>query len=195
MSLQINEKTPVIIGQGQVKYDVPKDLKKALGPADIAAEAVKRALLDSGVKDFNLIDRLTAIRTFADSGPMFPSPFGTSNNMPKAISEKAGLSPHKLIYSSVGGDQPQTQVMETATALYEGECSMAVICGGEAIANMKSAMRAGVLLDWSDDLDSERLNDEGPFPACLTINSKWESFLRLSQKQLLKTLILYRRRR
>jgi len=172
MSLQINEKTPVIIGQGQVRYDVPKDLKKALGPADIAAEAVKRALLDAGVKDFNLIERLTPIRTFADSGPMFPSPFGTSNNMPKAISEKAGLSPHKLIYSSVGGDQPQTQVMETATALYEGECSMAVICGGEAIANMKSAMRAGVPLDWSDDLDAKSLNDEGPFPDGLILSSE-----------------------
>lgn len=172
MVLQINDNTPVIIGVGQAQHDAPADLSGVISPVEITAEAVKRAIDDAGLSNIKNVDRLTSIRTFADSGPMFPSPFGSSKNMPKAVALKSDLSPKTLIYSAVGGDQPQTQVMETAKALYAGEATIAVICGGEAIANMKAAMRAGVQLDWSDDLDKEGLIDDGPFPEGLILSAE-----------------------
>ncbi len=171
MTTQINDRIPVIIGVGQFQMDVPENLEGALGPIDIAAKAIEIALLDTGLKGLEAkVDRLTAIRTFGDSGPTFPCPFGASKNMPRSIGTRANLSPETLIYSPVGGDQPQTQVFEAAKAIFQMQSELAVVCGGEAIANMKAAMRAAVALDWSDEPEDEGLIDEGPFPDGLPLH-------------------------
>ena len=152
MTIQIDDMTPVIIGAGQFQMDVPGSFEGALGPVDMAAKAIQAAFEDTGAEDISRqVDRLTSIRIFADNGPVFPCPFGTSTNMPLSIAGKAGLNPKSLIYSKLGGEQPQVQIAKTAQALAKGAASLAVVCGGEAIATMKAAMRAGAKLDWSDD--------------------------------------------
>lgn len=152
MTKQINPRTPVIIGVGQYQMDVPEDLSSASGPIEITARAIEVAVKDSGVSDIaSRIDRLTSIRLFGDSGPVFPCPFGTSTNMPLSIAKVAGVRASTLIYSKLGGEQPQVQIAETARALQQGDAEVAIVCGGEAIANMKAASRQGVSLDWSDD--------------------------------------------
>jgi acetyl-CoA C-acetyltransferase len=173
MTKQIHPRMPVIIGVGQYQMDVPKDLSNAPGPIEITARAIEAAVKDSGVLDIaSRVDRLTAIRTFGDSGPMFPCPFGTPSNMPRSIAKAAHCDPQTGLYSPVGGDQPQTQTYETAKAIFNGESEMAIVCGGEAIANMKAAMRAGIKLDWSDDISAEGLIDEGPFPGGMLFNGE-----------------------
>jgi acetyl-CoA C-acetyltransferase len=111
------------------------------------------------------IDRLTAIRLFSDSGPMFPCPFGGPKNLAASVSKSSGLNPRCLNYTKLGGEQPQVQIAETAKALYMGETKVAIICGGEAIANMKAALRAGLTLDWSkeDELDNQACYDDHGF--------------------------------
>ncbi len=152
MTTQIDDMTPVIIGVGQFQMDVPEQLENAPGPIEVTAHAIKAAFLDTGVEGIvSHVDSLTSIRIFSDSGPIFPCPFGRSNNLPASISKAAGIKPKRLVYSKLGGDQPQVQVAETAKALQSGDTEMAIICGGEAIANMKAAMRADLKLDWSDD--------------------------------------------
>lgn len=155
MNLQIVDKispnTPVIIGVGQSQMDVPLNISNACGPINITADAIYKALTDTGVEGVKTeIDRLTSIRLFSDSGPVFSCPFGQSTHMPASISNALDINPQHLIYSKLGGDQPQIQIAETAKALQNGTAKLAVVCGGEAMANMKTAMRRGEKLDWSD---------------------------------------------
>ncbi len=155
MNLQISDNipqyTPVIIGVGQFQMDVPTDLSNAVDPIEITTRAIRGALDDTGINNLaSKIDRLTSIRLFSDSGPVFSCPFGQSTHMPASISNALGIKPHQLIYSKLGGDQPQIQIAETAKVLESGDAELAVICGGEAMANMKAAVRKGAILDWSD---------------------------------------------
>lgn len=173
MTTQIDDMTPVIIGVGQFQMDVPDGFNNALGPIEMTVKAVEAAFKDSGVNALvKNIDRLTAIRTFADSGPLFTCPFGSSKNMPRSIASRIGADPKVAIYSSIGGEQPQTQLYKTAKALREGESKLAVICGGEAMATMKAAMRASVKLDWSDQPENSDIEDEGLFPDGMPLHSE-----------------------
>lgn len=163
--------------------NVPKDLTNALGPADMALNAIRAAIVDVGVDGIESeIDQLTSIRIFSDSGPVFPSPFGRSTNLPASIAKRARLSPKRIIYSKLGGEQPQVQLAETAKALQAGDAQMAIVCGGEAIANMKSAKRNWQILDWSDE----------PFvsEACISIDHGFEfSDLPLAAEEMRQQLV------
>jgi acetyl-CoA C-acetyltransferase len=151
------ENLPVLIGAGQSQQDVPKVLSGAKDPIDMMAAAIQAALSDligrispdqNSDQIKTQIDRVTAVRLFSDSGPLFPCPFGGSNNVPLSVSKAVGLKPAHLIYTKLGGEQPQVQIAETAKALSRGESEMAVICGGEAIGNMKAALKVGQSLNW-----------------------------------------------
>ncbi len=67
---QLNDRTPVLIGVGQAA-ERPTDADyRALSPADLAAEAARRALADSGATGdlAGALDVVAAIRQFRTSG-------------------------------------------------------------------------------------------------------------------------------
>ena len=157
-TLPIDDTTPIIVGVGQfVSRERPLP-DAVLSAPDIAAEAARRALADSGAAQALAarIDVLSVVRFFEHSTrkePMVSHPFGTSNNVPWSVARRVGLEPSRAIYSAVGGQSPQRMVNRMAEAIYRGEVDVALITGAEAIANIKHAVRNGYELDWREEHD------------------------------------------
>ena len=157
----MKENSPILIGVGQARERVPNTLTQASSHADLAGQAARRALKDAGLSG-DQITSIACVRTFSDSTPLYASPFGGPNKFPLAVAQRIGATPKRAIYDVLGGQSPQTLVAETAQYLMEHPDATALICGGEAIANMKAAKRAGMDLDWSETYDGE-IEDRGPF--------------------------------
>ncbi|MCC7393789.1 MAG: hypothetical protein IT553_02920 [Sphingomonadaceae bacterium] len=147
---------PVIVGVGQLMrrwsaHD-GTDLADAPSPHGLRAAAARLALADSGAGEAltHAIDQIIVIRTMADSVPGAPQIFGRAENPPGTLAAALGiaLEPDKLIYSHVGGDQPQALISEAAAAIWSGEKQVVLIAGAEATGAMKAAHKDGVSLDW-----------------------------------------------
>ena len=110
----IKQHVPVIIGVGEAVEHLTSPPDGASSAPDLAALAAKRAMDDavSVNKLATEIDVLVATRTFPDSNPMWPTPFGNTNNMPRSIAQRIGANPKQAIYSKVGGNTPQQSVNE-----------------------------------------------------------------------------------
>lgn len=148
------DRTPVLIGAGQVTYRGEPARTPELSPAGFAAEAARRALADAGVRP-EQVDRIAAVRMTADNAAPGPSPF------PRAVARRIGTNPREAIYGHLGGQSPQAFVNECAEALYAGQCDMALIVAAEATGLARAARRAGLELDWSEDAPGD-CDDRGP---------------------------------
>jgi len=160
-SFKMNDQTPILIGVGQAVERIPDDLTLAASHADMAGRAAQRALEDAGVSS-TIVDWLACVRTFSDSSPAYACPFGGPNKFPRAVAARIGAAPDHAIYNVIGGESPQALIAEAAKALGAGDINVAVIAGGEALANMRAAQRSGAALDWSETHDGD-WEDRGPF--------------------------------
>ncbi|MEP4147022.1 MAG: SRPBCC family protein [Halioglobus sp.] len=153
---------PVIIGIGELCEQVPKDVTTASSPLDLMEQASLAACRDSGIGDkvIEALDVLAVVRTFADSTPMYPSPFGRVNNYPRAVARRIGAQPRAAIYTHVGGNTPQALVTEFSERISAGDNSLVLLVGGEAIGSTKSALKADVKLQWGDDTGGQ-IEDRG----------------------------------
>ena len=59
-------------------------------------------------------------------------------DLPGLLAEKLGVQPRYKIYSQHGGNQPIKLVDEAARRISRGECKVAVVTGGEALASCMS---------------------------------------------------------
>lgn len=143
---------PVLIGVGQVvAHWRGEDAVPAPSPDGLRLAAARRSLADAGPADriANAIDRVIVVRTMLDSIPAAPQPFGRCENPPGALADDLGIAPARLIYATVGGDQPQALVIEAAEAIFAGDADTVLIAGAEATAAMKVATRRRLALDWA----------------------------------------------
>jgi acetyl-CoA C-acetyltransferase len=165
--MTLDPRTPVLIGVGQtVSHWDGTDMDAAPSPVSLAAEASRAAIADAGAAGVTqAIDTVVVVRTVADSGGRV---IGKSRcaNPPGTLAARLGLAPRRMIYSSVGGNQPQGLVNEFAKAVFEGDADVVLLAGAEAIAAQKLAARRGVELDWSDSAEGE-MEDRGFGPALL----------------------------
>ena len=143
-------RTPCLVAAAQLtgREDDPAH---AASPADLIAEAARRALAQARVAA-DAVDTLATVRLFADSGGrVFASPFGNYRNLPRAIARRIGADPARLIYGPVGGNTPQMLVNVLAERIWRGEAEVALITGGETLRTQAAAMKAGLTLDWGED--------------------------------------------
>ena len=148
---------PIIVGVGQVvdHWD-GRDLDKSSSPISLITESIKRAQADAGVFDLvEKIDTLAVVRAYTDSLRKPFDPFGKAKNFPAAVIEAASLSPKRTIYSTAGGEQPQSLVNELSEDIARGDIRMAMITGGEALATLKTALKKQLALDWSSEADAD----------------------------------------
>lgn len=145
----MRDNTPILIGVGQAVERVPQDLTTAASHAEMAGRAARSALVDAGLSG-DKVDWLACVRTFSDSSPAYACPFGGPDKFPLAVASRIGATPSTAIYDVIGGQSPQTLVAEAAQALTSGAARVAVIAGGEALANMRAAQRGATPLDWSE---------------------------------------------
>jgi acetyl-CoA C-acetyltransferase len=165
--MSLDPRTPILIGVGQtVSHWDGTDIDASPSPVSLAAVASLAAIADTGAVGVSeAIDTVVVVRTVADSGGRV---IGNSRcaNPPATLAARLGLTPRRLIYSSVGGNQPQGLVNEFAKAVFEGDADVVLLAGAEAIAAQKLAAKRGIELDWSHSADGE-MEDRGFGPPLL----------------------------
>jgi len=152
----LGEKMPVIVGVGQVTRHWDGQQSEAPSPVSLQIEAARLALADSGAaRDLaRLIDCVIVVRTNLDSVAGARQPFGRCANPPATVASALGLEAAQLIYSVVGGDQPQALVNESVEAIHGGQARAVLLTGSEATAAMKLALKKKLKLDWSYSADA-----------------------------------------
>ena len=151
---------PIIVGVGQtVDHWDGTDINTAPSPISLATAAIDRACEDAGISR-GTVETLAVIRSFTDSLPRPFDPFGKPKNLPATIIKAAGLTPEKVIYSTAGGEQPQSLVNALSEAIFNGETKLAMIVGSEALAALKAALKNKIKLDWSSH-DEAEIDDWG----------------------------------
>jgi acetyl-CoA C-acetyltransferase len=168
--MTIDPHTPVLLGAGQFTEHLDEAFS-GLPPEELAAEACRAALADSGAEAAlgEQVDRLACVRLFAHSVPeplvTSVAPFGRSTSPPLSILKHLSLPNAQAIYSRACGDEPQRLVYEMGAAIERGEIRAAIICGAEALATTRLFQRQGHAPDWSDDPEGET-DDRG---ACIEL--------------------------
>ncbi|MCK9540716.1 MAG: enoyl-CoA hydratase-related protein, partial [Novosphingobium sp.] len=152
---------PVIVGVGQFVERLDDPAYRGLSPADIAAEAARAAIADTGAAEAVApkIGIVGGIRTFEDSSPM-PAPFGKPDKYTLAIARRLGLTPHTAILEKAGGNSPLSLLADVAERVRAGKSEAALIVGSEAISSVRHLSKAGEKRDWAETLDGE-MEDHG----------------------------------
>lgn len=152
MDRKIDPATPILIGVGQktVHWDGAA-FADAPSPQVLQSAAARLALQDSGVAGqlAESIDTIVAIRSNLDSVAGAKHPFGRCANPPATLAASLDIKAERLVYSSLGGDQPQALVNEAAEDVFAGRSRAVLIAGAEAAGAMKLALKQRIRLDWS----------------------------------------------
>lgn len=159
----IPEETPVIIGVGQYAERLGAEWYLGLSPLDLAARALVGAIQDCGAAGSvaGAIDTVAAIRQFELSVPGLKPRFGASNNPPRSIASRAGVSPRRAILEVVGGQGSQRLIGELAQEIAAGRCHVAAVVGAEAMSTERGLReRQGGRPDWSESVAGS-LEDRG----------------------------------
>lgn len=154
---KLDPNTPILVGAGQsVEHEAGNT-----SPMGLAARAAAMALEDCGGADIAAhIDTISVTKIFSDSGKLWASDQGRSNNPPQSIASVIGANPQHRIYGQMGGNEPQSRVMEFCRDIAIGARSLVLMAGAEAIRNQRHASRNGLDLGWNEEFD-EPLEDRG----------------------------------
>jgi hypothetical protein len=121
---------PVIIGVGDIK-NRSTAIADAKEPATLMLEAIKLAIKDASSSSTSelqaAIDSIDVVKTWT-----WPYP-----DLPGLLAEKLGVEKgvRWKRYSDHGGDKPGKLFDEAAKRIAKGECKVALITGGEALAS------------------------------------------------------------
>ena len=99
--MAINPSTPVIVGVGQFTERVDTPGFQRMSAVDLAAAAVRAALIDSGADSTAVlaaVDVVVGLRQFENSAPV-PTPLGRSNNLPDRSWEGLALNLDTLCWN------------------------------------------------------------------------------------------------
>ena len=118
----------MLVGVGQVT-DRGDDL---VDPISLAAEATRLVLADCGAE--------LAVDTIAMPGVLAPRTEHAAHRLAAVL----GMTPRRLLSSTIGGNTPQWLVGQLGTDIAEGRCDVALVAGAEAGASVRRARKQGV---------------------------------------------------
>jgi acetyl-CoA C-acetyltransferase len=121
--MAVSPRTPVLVGAGQWSNRVDRG-EPAVEPAELMAEAVRRAGADSGAGP-GLLAGADAVRVVSTLSRRY-------RNAARLVAERIGARPRDEALSPVGGNQPQALVSQACLDIAAGDADTVVICGGEA---------------------------------------------------------------
>jgi acetyl-CoA C-acetyltransferase len=116
-------RTPVIVGVGQWSNRVDRG-EPAVEPADMMAEALRRAAADSGAST-DPLPKADAVRVLSVFSIRY-------RNAARLVAERIGASPRDEALSPIGGNEPQALVSQACLEIAAGEADTVLICGAEA---------------------------------------------------------------
>jgi len=134
--VMLDPRLPVIIGVGQVNHqdsDSPE-------PVELLAEAARRAAADSGgtgvlaaVESVRIVNLLS--RRYPDPGAL--------------VAARLGIEVGETIYTTAGGQTPQTLIDRSAVAILEDGLDMVLIGGAEAWKTRNRYRSRGQRAPWT----------------------------------------------
>lgn len=129
--------TPVIIGVGDIKNG-SQNVEDAIEPMQLMHQAIVRALKDA-TSEHRVAEELNSSIDSVSVVATWTWPYA---DLPSLLSEKLGIQPRHKIYSEHGGNQSMKLVDEAARRIWRGECKVAVMTGGEALASLSASAAA-----------------------------------------------------
>jgi acetyl-CoA acetyltransferase len=126
----VHPSTPVIIGVGDIK-NRSTAVSSAKEPAALILESIQAAISDAAPDSIPklqaAIDSIDVVKTWT-----WPYP-----DLPGLLAEQLGVQANLKWkrYSEHGGDKPGKLLDEAARRIAKGECEVAVVTGGEALAS------------------------------------------------------------
>lgn len=153
---EIDGRTPVIVGVGQIADRVDDPEYRAMSPIDLAVEAARAAILDSAADEEALvaaIDVIAATRQFEDSTPGAPVPLGKSSKFTLSVANRLGAKPRRAVLEVAGGQSPQHLVSEFSREIADGRAQVVLLTGAEAISTIGHLAKSADKPDFSDDPD------------------------------------------
>ncbi|OLT38474.1 acetyl-CoA acetyltransferase [Saccharomonospora sp. CUA-673] len=162
-SSDLDPRTPVLVGVGQSAERIDDADYRALSAVDLAAEAARAALIDSGAGDRDVagaIDTVAGIRQFEHSTPGAFPPLGSADNFPRAVAGRLGADPRRAVLEVVGGQGPQHLVNEFAATIAAGDAEVALLIGSEAISTAQHLAGSADQPDFTEHVGGQ-LEDRG----------------------------------
>jgi acetyl-CoA C-acetyltransferase len=136
-AVSLDPRTPVIVGVGQHLHRA-EGLDDALEPVALMAEAVRAAASDAGLDGVPNPDSLRVVQLLS----------WRYRNPPRFLAERLGISPADLVYTTPGGNTPQTLVNATSLEIQRGDADVVILAGGEAWRTRMRSRKSGVDLTW-----------------------------------------------
>jgi acetyl-CoA C-acetyltransferase len=155
--------SPVIVGVGEASERLTDPGYRGLSPVDLAAEAAREALRDTGIALEDVaaaIDTVAGTRQFENSTPRAPAPLGRSDNFPRSVANRVGARPARAILEVSGGQSPQHLVTEMCRTIAAGGSRAALVFGAEAISTVRHLAGTENAPDFSEHVDGD-LEDRG----------------------------------
>ena len=159
----LDPRTPVIVGVGQVAERLHDERYQCRSPIDLAADAAREAVADAAAdnaKVIKAIDTIATTRQFDTSIPGAPAPLGRSTKFPRSVSSRLGAMPRRALLEVGGGQSPQHLVNEFARAVLNRRGDVVLLAGAEAVSTVQHFARQPDRPDFSDDPPGE-LEDRG----------------------------------
>jgi len=120
----------------------PQNLEDALSPSSMMEETARLAAEDAGLTKAALakVDRIVVVNSV---GRGIPNPTA-------ALAKRLGVESCDQFLTITGGNTPQMLVNHSAEAIANGEVSMVLLAGAEALDTVLKARKTGVRLDWDE---------------------------------------------
>jgi acetyl-CoA C-acetyltransferase len=139
MAEQLDPRTPVLIGTGQVSQRVDRG-DEVLEPVDLMVEALRRAEADAGAP--GVLARADSVRVTRELSWRYGDPGAL-------VGERVDASVRQTVYTVMGGNYVQTLVNLTAADIQAGRADVVLITGAEAWRTRSGARASDSPLDWT----------------------------------------------
>jgi acetyl-CoA C-acetyltransferase len=146
--MALDPRTPVLVGVGQWNNRVDRG-EAPVEPADMMAEALRRAAEDSGAGARALVG--------ADAVRVSRSLSRHYRNPARLVAERIGATPRDEAVTPIGGNEPQGLVAQASRDIANGDADTVLICGGEAWRTRSATRR-----DQREQLGWTRQDDTVP---------------------------------
>jgi acetyl-CoA C-acetyltransferase len=121
--MALDPRTPVLVGAGQWSNRVDRG-EPAVEPAEMMAEALRRAADDSGAGSRALVE--------ADAVRVSRSLSRNYRNPARLVAERVGATPRDEAVTPIGGNEPQALVAQSSRDIAAGDADIVLISGAEA---------------------------------------------------------------
>ena len=139
-------RSPVIVGVGQWNNRVDQG-EPPVEPADMMAEALRRAADDSG-GGARVLTSADAVRVSQSLSRRYPNPA-------RLVAERVGATPRDEAVTPIGGNEPQALVAQSCRDIAAGDAEVVLICGAEAWRTRTALPRdQRAQLGWTTQADS-----------------------------------------